>query len=96
MKKTLLLFMLCCAILLSACAVPHADPTATPTEEPSPTETPIPEPTPTFPPAAARVNGLVIAIEDVDLKRPSSGKPMNSWARMSPMMLPCGKKPWMT
>ena len=68
MKKTLLL-ILCCAVLLSACAVPHADPTATPTEEPTPTETPIPEPTPTFPPAAARVNGLVIAIEDVNLKK---------------------------
>ena len=69
MKKTLFLLILCCAILLSACTVPHADPTATPTEEPTPTETPIPEPTPTSPPAAAKVNGLVIAIEDVDLKK---------------------------
>lgn len=69
MKKTLFLLLLCCAILLSACAVPHTDPTATPTEEPTPTETPIPEPTPTLPPAAAKVNGLVIAIEDVDLKK---------------------------
>ena len=69
MKKSLLLIVLCLAAFLSACSVPHTDPTATPTEEPTPTETPIPEPTPTLPPAAARVNGLVVAIEDVDLKK---------------------------
>lgn len=69
MKKTLLLFLFCCILLLAACTVPHADPTATPTEEPTPTETPVPEPTPTSPPASALVNGLVIAIEDVDIKK---------------------------
>lgn len=69
MKKSLLIIVLCLAVFLSACSVPHIDPTATPTEEPTPTETPIPEPTPTLPPAAARVNGLVVAIEDVDLKK---------------------------
>ena len=69
MKKSLYLFLLCFAFLLTACSVPHTEPTETPTEEPTPTETPVPEPTPTFPPAAARVNGLVIAIEDVNSKK---------------------------
>lgn len=56
-------------LMLAGCSVPHVEPTATPTEEPVPTETPIPEPTPTIPPSAARVNGLYIAIEDVDGKK---------------------------
>lgn len=69
MNKILLLFVLSLMILLSACSVPHADPTSTPTEEPVPTETPTPQPTPTIPPSAARVNGLYIAIEDLDGKK---------------------------
>lgn len=69
MKKSLYLILFCFIIMLAACSVPHTDPTETPTEEPTPTETPIPEPTPTLPPAAARVNGLVIAIEDVNSKK---------------------------
>ena len=56
-------------LLFSACSVPHVDPTPTATEIPEPTETPIPQPTPTIPPSAARVNGLYIAIEDVDGKK---------------------------
>ena len=69
MKKFLILFVLSLMFLLSACSVPHADPTSTPTEEPVPTETPTPQPTPTIPPSAARVNGLYIAIEDLDGKK---------------------------
>lgn len=69
MKNFLILFVLSLMILLSACSVPHADPTPTPTEEPVPTETPTPQPTPTIPPSAARVNGLYIAIEDLDGKK---------------------------
>ena len=61
--------MLCIVLFLTACSVPHTDPTPTATEEPTPTETPIPEPTPTIPPSAARVNGLYIAIEDLDGKK---------------------------
>lgn len=69
MKIFLILFVLSLMFLLSACSVPHADPTSTPTEEPVPTETPTPQPTPTIPPSAARVNGLYIAIEDLDGKK---------------------------
>ena len=69
MKKSIFAIIIIILVLLSGCSVPHEDPTATPTETPEPTETPIPEPTPTLPPAAARVNGLVIAIEDVDGKK---------------------------
>lgn len=66
MRKSLilLLFVLC----FTACTIPHITPTETPTPEPTATETPIPEPTPTTPPAAAKVNGLYIAIEDVDCR----------------------------
>ena len=66
MKNFLILF--CLLLFLSACAVPHEEPTAVPSPEPTATETPIPEPTPTIPPSAARVNGLYVAIEDVDTK----------------------------
>lgn len=69
MNKLLLLFVLCLMLIFSACSVPHADPTPTPTEEPQPTETPTPQPTPTIPPSAARVNGLYVAIEDLDSKK---------------------------
>ena len=69
MKKLYLLLLPCLALLFAACAVPHTDPTPTPTEEPAPTETPLPEPTPTIPPSAAVVNGLYIAVEDVDAKK---------------------------
>lgn len=66
MKKSVLFLLL--LLLVSACTVPHnpAEPTATETAEP--TETPVPEPTPTMPPSAAVVNGLYIAIEDLDTK----------------------------
>ena len=69
MKKPFLLLLLSFLRIVTACSVPHVDPTATPTNEPEPTETPIPEPTPTIPPSAARVNGLYIAIEDVNGKK---------------------------
>ena len=61
--------MLLFLVILTACTVPHVDPTETPTETPEPTETPTPEPTPTLPPAAASVNGLIIAVEDLDGKK---------------------------
>ena len=66
-RNTFLLLLI--LMLFTACSVPHTDPTVTPTEEPTPTETPIPEPTPTIPPSSARVNGLYIAIEDLDGKK---------------------------
>ena len=69
MNKSVILFVFCLMLLFSACSVPHVDPTPTATEIPEPTETPIPQPTPTIPPSAARVNGLYIAIEDVDGKK---------------------------
>lgn len=69
MTKRNTFFLLLLLMFLCACSVPHTDPTATPTEEPVPTETPVPEPTPTIPPSAARVNGLYIAIEDLDGKK---------------------------
>ena len=69
MNKSVILFVFCLMLLFPACSVPHVDPTPTATEIPEPTETPIPQPTPTIPPSAARVNGLYIAIEDVDGKK---------------------------
>ncbi len=69
MKKLFTFLLFAFLFAMTACSVPHVDPTATPTEEPIPTETPIPEPTPTMPPSAAKVNGLFVAIEDVDGKK---------------------------
>lgn len=66
MKKSVLILLI--LLLISACTVPHNPAEPTPTETTEPTETPIPEPTPTPPPSAAVVNGLYIAIEDVDTK----------------------------
>ncbi len=68
MKKSVLILLFALLLIVSACTVPHhaAEPTATDT--PEPTETPLPEPTPTIPPSAAVVNGLYIAIEDLDTK----------------------------
>ena len=68
MKKSVLILLFALLLIFSACTVPHhaAEPTATDT--PEPTETPLPEPTPTIPPSAAVVNGLYIAIEDLDTK----------------------------
>lgn len=65
-KSALILFLF--FLLISACTVPHNPAEPTPTETPEPTETPVPEPTPTMPPSAAMVNGLWIAIEDLDTK----------------------------
>lgn len=69
MRKMLFVLSLAVFLIFTACSVPHTDPTPTPTLEPEPTDTPIPEPTPTIPPSAARVNGLFIAIEDLDGKK---------------------------
>lgn len=55
-------------LLLCSCAVPHEPAVPTPTETPEATETPIPEPTATIPPSAAIVNGIYIAIEDLETK----------------------------
>lgn len=69
MKKSATLLLFGILLFLTACTVPHTPVTPTPTETPEPTETPIPEPTPTAPPSAAMVNGLYIAIEDVETKK---------------------------
>ena len=70
MKKPVMISLIFGILLfLSACAAPHKPVTPTPTDTPEPTETPVPEPTPTNPPSAAVVNGLYIAIEDVNAKK---------------------------
>lgn len=69
MNKSLFCLLLCFLLFFTACSVPHVEPTPSPTNEPEPTETPTPQPTPTIPPSAARVNGLYIAIEDLDGKK---------------------------
>ena len=68
MKKSHVLFLFCILLMLAACSVPHAEPTPVPTDTPEPTETPVPEPTPTIPPSAAVVNGLYVALDDLDVK----------------------------
>ncbi len=68
MKKSCLFILSCIILLLAACSVPHVEPTPVPTDTPEPTETPVPEPTPTIPPSAAVVNGLYIALDDLDVK----------------------------
>ena len=68
MKKSVLISFLLLILLASACTVPHTLVEPTATDTPEPTETPLPEPTPTIPPSAAVVNGLYIAIEDVETK----------------------------
>ncbi len=67
MEKSVIILLLF-LLLFSACTVPHDPAEPTPTETSEPTETPIPEPTPTMPPSAAMVNGLYIAVEDLDTK----------------------------
>ena len=69
MKKPRFIFLIFILILFTACSVPHAEPTPVPTDTPEPTETPIPEPTPTIPPSAAVVNGIYIALDDLDAKK---------------------------
>lgn len=69
MKKFMIILAFCIFLSLSGCSILHvpAEPTLTPT--PEPTETPIPEPTPTMPPSAASVNGLYVALDDLDTQK---------------------------
>ena len=68
MKKSSLIFIFCILLLFTACSVPRTEPTPVPSDTPEPTETPVPEPTPTIPPSAAVVNGIYIALDDLDTK----------------------------
>ncbi len=68
MKKSSLVFIFCILMWFTSCSVPRTEPTPVPTDTSEPTETPIPEPTPTIPPSAAVVNGLYIALDDLDAR----------------------------